>query len=90
MTPEETRQAVEGMLAFTEGKKIEYRNEANEDWTPLTTPAWAWECSEYRVAVEPWQRKVWVHDKYKSVYVEDGWTPLAKGWRLITVKEVLP
>ena len=91
MTPEETRQAAEVMLAFAEGKKIEYRNEANENWTPITDPAWAWECSDYRIAPVPWQRRIWVHDEDKSVFADegDGWKPLAKGWRLITVKEVL-
>lgn len=80
------------MIAFANGREIEYRNEANDVWTPIESPCWAWECSKYRVKPEPWQRNIWVHDEDKGVFVDegDGWKPLAKGWRLITVKEVLP
>lgn len=79
------------MLAFTKGKKIEYRNEVQEDWTPIPNPVWAWECSKYRVMTEPWRRKIWIHDEDGGVFVDEGngWRPLAKGWRLIEVEEVL-
>lgn len=83
------------MLAFAEGKKIEFRSRTTgAKWIPATTnPTWSWQTGEYRVVVEPWAAKIWVHPKggclpYRDREPEDLWANA--GWRLILVKEVLP
>ena len=94
MTPDQALEAAAVMIAFANGRKIEWKYADREDygWRTSDQPTWDWIDCEYRVAPEPWQLKIWVHDEDTRVFAEegDGFKPLAKGWRLITVKEVLP
>ena len=82
------------MLAFANGRKIEWKYAGMEDygWRTTSQPTWDWVDCEYRVEIKPWEGKIWVHDEDKRVFAdeEDGFKPLAEGWRLVTVKEVLP
>lgn len=55
MTREEARKAAEVMLAYADGKKIEYRVRGGEEWYPsneLDTPLFDWNSTEYRIKPE--------------------------------------
>ena len=55
MTREEARKAAEVMLAYAEGKKIEYRVRGGDEWRPineLDTPLFDWNSTEYRIKPE--------------------------------------
>lgn len=59
MTREESKKAAEVMLAYAEGKKIEYRVRGGDEWCPsneLDTPLFDWNSTEYRIAQEPTYR----------------------------------
>lgn len=59
MTREESKKAAEVMLAYAEGKKIEYRVRGGEEWLPineLDTPLFDWNSTEYRIKKEPTYR----------------------------------
>lgn len=59
MTREESKKAAEVMLAYAEGKKIEYKVRGGEEWHPigeLETPQFGWNSKEYRIAQEPTYR----------------------------------
>ena len=48
-----TAEAIKIMIAFLEGKKIEYRSKflgTNRIWEDTTQPTWAWSNYEYRIA----------------------------------------
>ena len=53
MTREEARKAAEVMLAYADGKKIEYCRKGDYVWFPATTPNFAWSSTDYRVKKEP-------------------------------------
>ena len=59
MTREESKKAADVMLAYAEGKKIEYRVRGGDEWCPsneLGTPLFDWNSTEYRIAQEPTYR----------------------------------
>jgi hypothetical protein len=68
MTPDETKQAAAVMIAFAEGKKIEYKVRCGaRGWEALKLDEedgvdWDWETYEFRIAPEPMEIEVWVHD----------------------------
>ena len=90
MTPQEAREAAAVMLAWAEGKKIEYRLKGAFLWRGVLDPVWDFECNEYRVAPEPWTGKVWVKGDETAIYREshdaDEWRN--EGFCLVSVKEV--
>ena len=95
MTLEETRQAAAVMLAFAEGKKIEFRERGSSKkwWLIFGDPEWMWCSVEYRVAPERWSGKIWVHKATGNVRDElhfGGVAPIEGGWQLIEAKEVEP
>lgn len=92
MTPEETRQAAAVMIAYAEGKPIQWRLDKDDDWQEAEAPRWDWVCNEYRVAPERWSGKIWVHADgtvipYCPSHDRANW---GKVWRLIEAKEVEP
>ena len=96
MTTEETRQAAEVMLAFANGRGIEWKYAGMVDycWRDVIQASWDWVDLEYRVKPEPeqWAAKIWVHSNggclpYRDREPEDLWADA--GWRLIFAKEVL-
>lgn len=90
MTPQEARDAAAVMLAFAEGKKIEYFHPVLKEWQPAVSPLWDWTACQYRVAAEPWQGKIWVHPDGRVVGENNADNRQAwsmNGWRLITAKE---
>lgn len=59
MTREEARKAAEVMLAYADGKKIEYKVREGDEWRPinkLDTPLFDWNSTEYRIKKEPTYR----------------------------------
>ena len=49
MTPQErAKKQAEVMLAYAEGKEIEYMN-VHASWTSCSDPVWDWSRNEYRV-----------------------------------------
>ena len=56
----ETKQMIEVMQAFENGKKIEFRHRGKvpgDDWLPSKNPQWDWDYHEYRIAPEPEPKK---------------------------------
>lgn len=68
MTPEETKAAAAVMIAWAEGKKIEYQVRCGaRGWESLKLDEtdgidWDWETFEFRIATEPVEIEVWVHE----------------------------
>ena len=56
MTREEAKQAAEVMMAYADGKEIEFNNrsiENNHHWEEATYPVFDWYSSKYRIKSEP-------------------------------------
>lgn len=50
MTPQDkARQQAEVMIAFAEGKTIEYRENGEHVWEYAKTPSWDWFSFDYRI-----------------------------------------
>ena len=49
MTREEARKAAEVMLAYADGKEIEYKNGALKDWGITSVPTFNWGSNDYRI-----------------------------------------
>ena len=93
MTPQQSREAAAVMLAFANGKKLQYSHKCNGVWRQCLAPIWDWSVKEYRVAPEPWEGQLWVHPKggYLTPATALGDERVfGAGWRLITAKEVMP
>ena len=77
MTREEARKAAEIMLAYAEGKEIEYRNHLSDKWLRSIHPKFNWEHAEYRV-----KKKLITYRPFKSK--EECWAEMKKhqpfGW----------
>lgn len=57
MTREEARKAAEVMMAYAEGKDVEYSIKGyNNSWCITSTPAFNWETTKYRIKQEPTYR----------------------------------
>lgn len=58
MTREESRKAAEVMLAYADGKEIEYSLELTSKtvWFSARTPVFNWGCGDYRIKQEPTYR----------------------------------
>ncbi len=56
MTREEARKAAEVMLAYAEGREIEFRNKRAESWESTLRPIFNWECNDYRIKPQPTYR----------------------------------
>ncbi len=55
-----TKQMIEVMQAFEDGKKIEVRDKGcPSSWDSATTPTWNWYEQEYRIAPEPKKEGRW-------------------------------
>ena len=89
MTREEARKAAEVMLAYADGKEIEYKNGALKDWSITSVPTFNWGSNDYRIkpqskyrpfkdAEECWQ-EMQKHQPF-------GW--IAKGKKLYAIKAV--
>lgn len=76
MTRDEARKAAEVMLAYADGKTIEYCQMGDDMWLPATTPIFAWDSTDYRIKKEPSYRP------FKSK--EECWEEMQKhqpfGW----------
>lgn len=56
MTREEARKAAEVMLAYADGKEIEFRPKCKSEWYPIAAPFFNWDNSDYRIMPEPTYR----------------------------------
>ena len=52
MTRDESRKAAEVMLAYADGKEIEYKNGALKDWSITSVPTFNWGSNDYRTKPE--------------------------------------
>ena len=76
MTREEARKAAEVMLAYADGKEIEWRSKSSGCWESITTPSFGWDETDYRIKPKP---------KYRpSKDAEECWQEMQKhqpfGW----------
>ena len=89
MTREDARKAAEVMLAYADGKKIEWSCKDQNAWRSLNTPSFNWDNIDYRIkpkdtyrpfknAEECWQ-EMQKHQPF-------GW--IAKGMKLYAIKAV--
>jgi hypothetical protein len=60
-----TKEMIEVMQAFEDGKKIEVRERGKNEWMPADQPSWNWRHMEYRIA--PDLKK---EDRWERVEVE--------------------
>lgn len=54
-----TKDMIEVMQAFEDGKKIEFCERGSRTWKPDENPEWDWSCIEYRIAPEPKKAGRW-------------------------------
>lgn len=52
-----TKEMIEVMQAFEDGKKIEFRYKRYKKWQSCPEPKWDWFMNEYRIAPEPEPKK---------------------------------
>lgn len=52
-----TKEMIEVMQAFDEGKLCEYCKKGFNTWRPATSPTWNWDTKNYRIKKEP--RELW-------------------------------
>jgi len=67
MNADETKAAAAVMIAWAEGKRIQGKSQDNAAWHDYTEPAWNWNSFDYRIAPEPLEVEVWVHDDGRIV-----------------------
>lgn len=77
MTREEARKAAEAMMAYADGKEIEFKSNGLSRWEEVKDPIFNWYCGEYRIKKEPTYRP------FKNK--EECWEEMQKhqpfGWR---------
>ena len=85
MTREEARKAAEVMLAYADGKEIEYKNGALKDWSITSVPTFNWGSNDYRIKPGPKYRP------FKSA--EECWQEMQKhqpfGWVRYKMKPIV-
>ncbi len=74
---------------YDEGQAVEYRYHGDTEWRTATTPTWAFDCTDYRVA-QPKPREWWL-----PVYSDGDVVQFTKiynepGPHRVHVREVLP
>lgn len=81
MTPDETREAAQVMLAFAEGQRVQRRRWACSDWSDWVgcVPAWDWETFEYRVKPKPREWWVSVNEQGEAICVRSEKPNMAGG-----------
>lgn len=81
-----TKEMIEVMKAFVDGKKIECKTLGTRDtWDHASLPCWNWEKYDYRIAPEPkkggrWERKeIQIDDgDYVIIWSKEDWIPLSR------------
>ena len=85
MTREEARKAAEVMLAYADGKEIEYKNGALKDWSITSVPTFNWGSNDYRI--KPGSK----YRPFKSA--EECWKEMQKhqpfGWVRYKMKPIV-
>jgi len=56
MTREQAREAAAVMLAWADGKEVEYSPQGHSIWKPNAAPCWSWSGCDYRIkpTLRPW------------------------------------
>lgn len=68
MTKDETKQAIEVMQAYVDGRKIEYRHKASDEWiTVAILTSWDWKNWDYRAKPEPMEIDVYFTPEGKPI-----------------------
>ena len=89
MNRNEARKAAEVMLAYADGKEIEYKNGALKDWSITSVPTFNWGSNDYRIKPGPKYRpfkdaeECWQEMQKHQPF---GW--IAKGKKLYAIKAV--
>ena len=62
MTREQAREAAAVMLAWADGKEVEYSPQGHSIWKPNAAPCWSWSGCDYRIKPTPILRP-WTADE---------------------------
>ena len=56
MTKQQAREAAAVMLAWADGKQVEYSLRGHDNWEPNEAPCWSWAGCDYRIkpTLRPW------------------------------------
>jgi hypothetical protein len=86
LTPEQLKQNAAAMIAYAEGKSIQYRPcSGRYDWrdaTPNGKHRLAWNCEDYEYRPKPWSLpepppgKKWHREDWTEEMLPEGWRPL--------------
>lgn len=74
-----TKQMIEVMQAFEDGKEIEFRERGSRTWKPDENPEWDWSGIEYRIAPEPEPKKEGRWERVE-IRVDEGRYCIADDW----------
>lgn len=84
------------MLAFSQGKKIEFKSKTiKSEWVQATAPMWNFTDWDYRIAPEPQEVWLWVKEGKQTTVAEDSHAAefkfmTGKGYTKKLFREVLP
>ena len=62
MTKQQAREAAAVMLAWADGKEVEYALRGHSNWEPNESPCWSWSGCDYRIKPTPVLRP-WTADE---------------------------
>lgn len=94
MTKQQAREAAAIMLAWADGKEVEYSLRGHDNWEPNEAPCWSWYVCEYRIkpttTLRPWTadevplgaqvRSRSYHPDHRSMIIQSGNPILREGW----------
>ena len=89
MTREEARKAAEVMLAYADGKEIEFSDKSEKIWSDVGSPSFDWRGTCYRIKLKPAFRpfkdanECWQEMQKHQPF---GW--IAKGMKLYAIKVI--
>ena len=73
MTKQQAREAAAVMLAWADGKQVEYSLRGHDTWEPNEAPCWSWAGCDYRIkpTLRPWTADevplgAWIRSKVHS------------------------
>ena len=76
-----TKEMIEVMQAYEDGKKIEYYSRISNRWETAISPIWSWEYLDYRIKPEPKRKEskvIWVNEYEDGYHVPFETEEIAK------------
>ena len=92
MTKQQAREAAAVMLAWADGKQVEYSLRGHDTWEPNEAPCWSWAGCDYRIkpTLRPWTadevplgaqvRSKSYHPDHRSLITTSGNSIHREGW----------